>query len=62
MPTAEHETPIALATLDPSLVTWLLAHLFDVKVPDYHHARAQPTDVRRAGPEYIPRRWHAAVL
>jgi hypothetical protein len=35
-----------LAKLDPGLMTWLLAHLFDVKVPDYHHARAQPTDVR----------------
>src|SRR5688500_12465024 len=46
MPSAEHETPIALAKLDPGLVAWLLANLFDVKVPDYHHARSQATDVR----------------
>jgi hypothetical protein len=55
MPSGEHETPIALAKLDPGLVTWLLAHLFDVKVPDYHHARAQPTDVRVV----VPRTYHA---
>jgi hypothetical protein len=55
MPSGEHESPIALAKLDPGLVTWLLAHLFDVKVPDYHHARAQPTDVR----VLVPRTYHA---
>jgi hypothetical protein len=55
MPSGEHETPIALAKLDPGLVTWLLAHLFDVKVPDYDHARAQPTDVRVV----VPRTYHA---
>src|SRR5258706_12856812 len=55
MPSGEHESPIALARLDPDLVTWLLAHLFDVKVPDYHHARTQPTDVR----VLVPRTYHA---
>jgi hypothetical protein len=55
MPSAEHETPIALAKLDPGLVAWLLANLFDVKVPDYHHARSQATDVRVV----IPRTYHA---
>ncbi len=55
MPSGEHETPIALAKLDPGLVVWLLAHLFDVKVPDYDHARAQPTDVRVV----VPRTYHA---
>jgi hypothetical protein len=55
MPSGEHETPIALAKLDPALVTWLLTHLFDVKVPDYHHARARPTDVRTV----VPRTYHA---
>jgi hypothetical protein len=55
MPSGEHESPIALAKLDPGLMTWLLAHLFDVKVPDYHHARAQPTDVRVV----VPRTYHA---
>ncbi len=55
MPSGEHESPIALAKLDPGLVTWLLAHLFDVKVPDYDHARAQATDVR----VLVPRTYHA---
>lgn len=55
MPSGEHESPIALAKLDPGLMTWLLAHLFDVKVPDYHHARARPTDVR----VLVPRTYHA---
>jgi hypothetical protein len=39
MPSAEHESPIALAKLDPGVLTWLLANVFGVKVPDYHHAR-----------------------
>lgn len=34
MPSGEHESPIALARLDPNLVTWLLVHLFGGKVPD----------------------------
>src|SRR5258705_12063893 len=55
MPSGEHESPIAVAKLDPDLVTWLLAHLFEVKVPDYHHARAHPTDVR----VLVPRTYHA---
>jgi hypothetical protein len=55
MPSGEHESPIALAKLDPGLVAWLLARLFDVKVPDYHHARARPTDVR----VMVPRTYHA---
>jgi hypothetical protein len=55
MPSGEHESPIALAKLDPSLMPWLLAHLFDIKVPDYHHASARPTDVR----VLVPRTYHA---
>lgn len=55
MPSAEHETPIALAKLDPGLVAWLLTNVFDIKVPDYDHARAQPTDVR----VLVPRTYHA---
>lgn len=46
MPSGEHESPLALAKLDPDLVPWLLTHLFDVKVPDYHHARGEPTEVQ----------------
>lgn len=55
MPSAEHESPVALAKLDPGLVAWLLTNVFQVKVPDYHHARAQPTDVR----VLVPRTYHA---
>ncbi|MCW6004682.1 hypothetical protein K1W54_08805 [Micromonospora sp. CPCC 205371] len=55
MPSAEHETPIALLKLDPSVAVWLLANVFDVKVPDYHHARAEATDVR----VLVPRTFHA---
>jgi hypothetical protein len=55
MPSAEHECPIALAKLDPDLVAWLLANVFDVKVPDYHHARMQPTDVQ----VLVPSTYHA---
>jgi hypothetical protein len=55
MPSAEHESPVALAKLDPGLVAWLLSNVFDVKVPEYHHARAQPTDVR----VLVPRTYHA---
>jgi hypothetical protein len=46
MPSAEHESPVALTKLDPGLMAWLLANVFDVKVPDYHHARTQATDVQ----------------
>lgn len=55
MPTAEHESPVALAKLDPDLIAWLLTNLFDIQVPDYHHARTQPTDVR----VLVPRTYHA---
>lgn len=58
MPSAEHETPIALAKLDPGLVAWLLANIFDIKVPDYHHARTQATDVRVV----VPRTYHADAM
>ncbi|WP_422771007.1 hypothetical protein ACN28C_30890 [Plantactinospora sp. WMMC1484] len=37
------------------MVAWLLTHVFDVKVPDYHHARAHATDVR----VLVPRTYHA---
>jgi hypothetical protein len=55
MPSTEHESPIALAKSDPDLVTWLLANVFDIKVPDYHHARTHATDVR----VLVPRTVHA---
>jgi hypothetical protein len=55
MPSAEHETPIALAKLDPGLVAWLLTDMFEVEVPDYHHARSHATDVRVV----VPRTYHA---
>ena len=55
MPSAEHEAPLELAELDPNLVTWLLANVFDVKVPDYHHTRDHPTEVR----VLVPRTYRA---
>lgn len=55
MPSAEHESPLALAKLDPGLVAWLLTNLFHVKIPDYHHARTHATDVR----VLVPRTYHA---
>jgi len=55
MLSAEHESPVALVKLDPGLVAWLLTNVFAVRVPDYHHARAQPTDVR----VLVPRTYHA---
>ncbi|MFB9239680.1 hypothetical protein ACFFWC_29815 [Plantactinospora siamensis] len=55
MPSAEHESPVALAKLDPGMLAWLLTNVFDVKVPDYHHARTHSTDVR----VLVPRTYHA---
>lgn len=55
MPSAEHESPVALAKLDPGLVAWLLTNVFQVKVPEYHHARTHATDVR----VLVPRTYHA---
>jgi hypothetical protein len=55
VPTAEHESPIALAKLDPDLVPWLLTNVFEVKVPDYDHARVHATDVR----VMVPATYHA---
>lgn len=52
---AEHESPVALAKQDPDLVAWLLVNLFDFKVPAYHHARTQATDVQ----VLVPRTYHA---
>lgn len=55
MPSAEHETPIALAKVNPGMVAWLLADVFDIKVPDHHHARAHATEVQ----VIVPRTYHA---
>jgi hypothetical protein len=55
MPSAEHESPIALAKLDPGLLVWVLTNVFGVKVPDYHHARTQATDVQ----VMVPRTYRA---
>ncbi len=37
------------------MAVWLLAHLFQVKVPDFDHARQQPTEVR----VLVPRTYRA---
>ncbi|MDG4828695.1 hypothetical protein O7627_05160 [Solwaraspora sp. WMMD1047] len=36
-------------------MAWLLTNVFQVKVPDYHHARTHATDVR----VLVPRTYHA---
>jgi hypothetical protein len=58
MPSGEHESPIELVKQDPDLAVWLLAQLFEVEVPTYHHARLQPTDVR----VLVPRTYHADAM
>jgi hypothetical protein len=50
MPSGEHESPLELAEQNPEVLVWLLAELFDVPVADYHHARPQPTEVRKLVP------------
>ena len=55
MPSAEHESSVALAKLTPDLCAWLLASVFDVKVPDYDHARTHEAEVQ----VLVPRTYHA---
>ncbi|MDT3442347.1 MULTISPECIES: hypothetical protein [unclassified Pseudofrankia] len=50
MPSGEHESPLELAEQNPEVLVWLLEKLFDVKVSGYHHARPQPTEVRKLVP------------
>src|SRR5262245_66330975 len=45
MPSGEHESPIALAREDPSVITAMLARVFGVKVPDDLQAQPWPTEV-----------------
>ncbi|WP_432839168.1 hypothetical protein [Dactylosporangium sp. CA-092794] len=55
MPSAEHESPVALAKLIPELLGWLLVNVFELKAPDHEHARSQDTDVR----VLVPRTYRA---
>src|SRR5882724_6885770 len=56
MPSAEHESPVELARIDPGFVGLLLNFGPPrVKVPDYDHARPHATDVR----VMVPRTYHA---
>jgi hypothetical protein len=55
VPSAEHESPVALTKQDHTLVAFLLMKVFDMKVPHYVHAHAQATDVR----VLVPRTYHA---
>jgi hypothetical protein len=55
MPSAEHESPIALAKVDPDIMACLLADVFDLEVPRYEFARPHATDVR----SMTPRTYHA---
>lgn len=58
MPSAEHESPVALAKQDSEVLARLLTKVFDVKVIEYHHARPHATDVR----VLVPRTYHADAV
>src|SRR5690349_17525345 len=55
MPSAAHETPVALTRLDPGFVGWLLNDLFHIPLPTDNHARPHATDTR----VLVPRTYHA---
>jgi hypothetical protein len=55
MPSAEHETPIALAKANPSVVAWFLTNVFNLQVPDCHRSHSHPTEVQ----VIVPRTYHA---
>lgn len=54
MPSAEHESSVALGKMNPGLAE-LMTKVFDVKLPDHHHSHSQATDVR----VLVPRTYHA---
>jgi hypothetical protein len=58
MPSAQHESPIALTKLNPDWLAWLFAHVFHAKMPSYDHARSEATDVR----VLVPRTYHADAM
>lgn len=55
MPSAQHETPVAVIRTNPDLLGWLLGSGFERKVPDFEHVRPHATDVR----VMVPRTYHA---
>ena len=55
MPSAQHETPVAVIRTNPDLLAWLLGFEFERKVPDFEHVRPHATDVR----VMVPRTYHA---
>ena len=55
MPSAKHESPVALTKQDEAIAALLLTEVFDVKVPSYLHGHAHATDVR----VLVPRTYHA---
>jgi hypothetical protein len=58
MPSGEHEAPVVLTKLSPDILVWLLANVFGVKVPDYHHSRSHSTDVQ----VLVARTYHADAM
>ncbi|GAA1527465.1 hypothetical protein [Nocardioides humi] len=59
MPSAEHETPIALVQRDPEVVAWLLSEVAGVPLPAHASVRPHPTEARIT----VPSTYHAdAVL
>jgi len=46
IPSSDHETPIELVRLDPSLPDWVQTELLGDEAPAYHHARLHDPNVR----------------
>jgi len=53
MPSAKHETPIALIRESPDLLAWLLRDMFDVQIPDFGQARPHAADVQIMQPSTL---------
>lgn len=53
MPSAKHETPLALIRQSPDLLARILRDLFDVPVPDFRHGRPHVADVQILRPSTL---------
>ncbi|MFT4287915.1 hypothetical protein [Nocardioides sp.] len=58
MPSAEHETPLALIRADPGLVGWLLGEIFGLTLPAYATVRPHATEVQQT----VPHTYHADAV
>jgi len=53
MPSAKHETPIALIRQSPDLLAWLLRDMFDAPVPDFRRGRLHAADIQIVQPSTL---------